>query len=130
MKRCLKRNARNKGGRKPIHDTIPLKINSYMESISSIAANRYLKKIDKNAYYCNISLLIKVYSKFNEAYSKFNNTQINGKPISFATFYKYIRDQFKKAHRFSDLCDYCEKYKVRENFVFQIYYKKYKGLSV
>jgi len=75
-----------------------------MESNSSIAANRYLKKIDKNAYYCNISLL--------EAYSKFDFIQSNRKPISFSTFYKYIDDKFKKPHRFSDLCDYCENYKV------------------
>ncbi len=76
------------------------KINDYMEGISSIAANRYLKKINKNAFYCNISLL--------EAYTKFDlNTS-----ISFSTFYKYIGDQFKKPHRFSDLCEYCEKNKV------------------
>ena len=71
-----------------------------MESLSTIAANRYLKKIDKNAYYCSISM-IEAFSKF-----EFNNT------MSFSTFYKYIGDQFKKPHRFSDLCDYCEKNKV------------------
>jgi hypothetical protein len=75
-----------------------------METHSSIAANRYLKKIDKNAYYCNISSM--------EAYSKFDYIQENGKPLCFSTFYKYIGDQFKRPHRFSDLCDYCEKYKV------------------
>jgi len=43
-----------------------------MEGISSIAANRYLKKINKNAFYCNISLL--------EAYTKFDsNTSIKYK---------------------------------------------------
>ena len=73
---------------------------NYMEDISSIAANRYLKKIDKNAFYCNISII--------EAYSKsdFCNT------LSFSTFYKYVGEQFKKPHRFSDLCEYCENNKV------------------
>ena len=103
-KQCLNRNDRKKGGRKALHESIEAKINSYMESKSSIAANRFLKKLDKNAYYCNIPLL--------EAYSKFDYTQDSGKPISFGTFYKYTGKQFKKAHRFSDLCDYCEKYKV------------------
>ena len=74
-----------------------------MESISSIAANRYLKKIDKNAYYCNISLL--------EAYSKFGSNN----QLSFSTFYKYLGPQFKKPHRFSDLCEYCENNKVGFN---------------
>ena len=76
-------------------------IEEHMISISDIAANRYLKKLDKNAYYCQISLL--------EAYSKLEiNTQ-----LSFASFYKYVGDEFKKPHRFSDLCEYCEHNKVR-----------------
>ncbi len=32
--------------------------------------------------------------------------------LSFSTFYKYVENQFKKPHRFSDLCEYCEHYKV------------------
>ncbi len=71
---------------------------SHMESISSIAANRFLKKADKNAFYCSKSLI--------EAYGSFE-----GK-ISYSTFYKYVGDEFKKPHRFSDLCEYCENFKV------------------
>ena len=88
------------------------KINDHMESICSIAANRYLKKIDKNAYYCNISLL--------EAYSKFESNN----EISFSSFYKYLGSQFKKPHRFSDLCEYCENNKVKI-----IYKKKFFSLN-
>ncbi len=62
------------------------------------------QRISSLTYYCNIPLF--------EAYSKFDQSQISGKPISLGTFYKYTGKQFKKAHRFSDLCDYCEKYKV------------------
>ncbi len=69
-----------------------------MDSISSIAANRFLKKKEKNAFYCSTSLV--------EAYSNLNLD------ISFSTFYKYVGDEFKKPHRFSDLCEYCENYKV------------------
>ncbi len=71
-----------------------------MENHSSIAANRFLKKCDRNAFYCSTSL--------EEAFSKF----VSEPAISFATFYKYIGEEFKKPHRFSDLCDYCENYKV------------------
>ncbi len=71
-----------------------------MESISNIAANRYLKKLKENAFYCSISIM--------EAYSKFESKT----ELSFSTFYKYLGDQFKKPHRFSDLCEYCEDNKV------------------
>ena len=50
-----------------------------------------------NAFYCSTSLV--------EAYSNFETD------ISFSTFFKYVPDHFKKPHRFSDLCDYCEVYK-------------------
>lgn len=69
-----------------------------MERISSIAANRYLKKLNKNAFYCQMTLV--------EAYTKLDSD------ISFSTFYKYVGDEFKKPHRFSDLCEYCEHLKV------------------
>jgi hypothetical protein len=74
-----------------------------MEKISSVAANRYLKKMQKNAFYCECSLI--------EAYSRFESSS----DLSFSSFYKHLGDQFKKPHRFSDLCEYCEKNKVRTN---------------
>jgi hypothetical protein len=77
-------------------------INEHIEEFSSIAANRFLKKLDTNALYCNISLV--------EAFMKFE-TELLPK-LSFSTFYKYVGNQFKKPHRFSDLCEYCEHYKV------------------
>jgi hypothetical protein len=71
-----------------------------MKKISSVAANRYLKKLQKNAFYCECSLV--------EAYSRFEYCS----ELSFSSFYKYLGDQFKKPHRYSDLCEYCEKNKV------------------
>ncbi len=68
-----------------------------MEALSSVAANRFLKKSNQNAFYCSVSL--------TEAYSTLD---LN---VSFSTFYKYVGEQFKKPHRFSDLCEYCERYK-------------------
>lgn len=79
-----------------------MKINDYMSGISSIAANRYLKKCDKNAYYCSFSIV--------DAYMKYAGNN----ELSFSSFYKYIGDQFKKPHRFSDLCEYCEDNKVNK----------------
>jgi len=72
-----------------------------MENISSIAANRYLKKLQKNAFYCECSLRIEAYSRFESS-----------SELSFSSFYKYLGDEFKKPHRFSDLCEYCEMNKV------------------
>ncbi len=68
-----------------------------MESLNSVAANRFLKKSNQNAFYCSVSL--------TEAYSSLD---LN---VSFSTFYKYVGDHFKKPHRFNDLCEYCESYK-------------------
>jgi hypothetical protein len=70
------------------------KIKNYMISISSIAANRYLKKEHSTAYYCNVSLI--------EAYSKF---ELKNK-ISFSSFYNHVKDLkiFKQPHGFTDLC--------------------------
>ncbi len=73
-----------------------------MVNISSIAANRYLIKLQKNACYCECSLV--------EAYSRFTTNSTEN--ISFSSFYKCVGDEFKKPHRFSDLCEYCEKNKV------------------
>ncbi len=55
-----------------------------MKSISSIAANRLLKKEKANAYYSHFP--------FIEAFSKFG---LRNK-ISYSTFYKYMSDKFKK----------------------------------
>ncbi len=78
-------------------------------SISSIAANRYLIKLQKNAFYCECSLV--------EAYSRFQSSSGKELDISFSTFYKYVGNEFKKPQRFSDLCEYCEQYKVKIPFL-------------
>ena len=61
-----------------------------MLKYSSVAANRYLKKCDSNAFYCNISLV--------EAYANFKSEILPD--LSFSSFYKYVGEQFKKPHRF------------------------------
>ncbi len=71
-----------------------------MISLSSVASNRYLKRLDTNAYYSSVSLF--------EAYTKFPLKN----EICFTSFYHYVSDKFKKPHRLTDMCDYCELNKV------------------
>lgn len=76
------------------------KIEQHLKSLSNVASNRFLKKLQSNAYYCSVSK--------KEAYNsfKFKNK------IRFSTFHKHISDKFKKPFRFTDLCEYCEHNKV------------------
>ncbi|CAF0871784.1 unnamed protein product, partial [Brachionus calyciflorus] len=85
-----------KSGRKSLQDFFIEAVEKHMQSLSSIAANRYLKKYQTNAFYSSVSFL--------QAYSSFEMKD----QISFSSFYKYLGDKYKKPHRLSDLCDYCE----------------------
>lgn len=91
---------RNPGGRPRINSDIVKEINCHVLKNSSFAANRFLKKENENALYRNMSF-IRLYHTF-----PLRST------IAFSTFRKNIRNIYKKPHRFSDLCDYCEKGKV------------------
>ena len=84
------------------------KIEEHMKSISSIAANRFLKKELTNAYYCSVPL-IRAYKLFKDKLIEHN---FSNKIISFSTFYKYMPKKFKHPHRISDICNFCEKNKV------------------
>ena len=95
-KSCTRTNERKKGGCPTIPISIREDIDSHMESLSNVAANRYLKRSETNAWYRTISL--------SEAYDSFQRND----EISFTSFLKYIPGKFKKPHRLSDLCEYCE----------------------
>ena len=71
-----------------------------MSNNSSIAANRYLKRHSTSVMYRNSTII--------EAHRTFAFR----KAVPFSSFYKYIEKKFKKPHRLSDLCDYCEENKV------------------
>lgn len=88
-----------------------------MKSLSEIAANRYLKKQKTSAYYCSVSLL--------QAYNEFEFR----KDLSFSTFYSYVDAKYKKPHRISDLCDYCEKNKVYKRSFFKYYLQELSDIS-
>lgn len=72
-----------------------------MENLSNIASNRVIKSKEikgehVNVRYCSMSI--------SEAYHCFPNKF----EISFSTFYSYVGNEFKKPHRLTDLCEYCE----------------------
>ncbi|CAF0988080.1 unnamed protein product [Brachionus calyciflorus] len=90
----------NKGGRKHLSAFFRESIENHMKSISSLAAKRFLKKCQSNAFYSSVSFL--------EGYSSFPLKN----QISFSSFYKYLGEKYKKPHRISDLCDYCEANKL------------------
>ena len=99
-KSCLNRRKRNNGGHPKLDNSLIEKINSRVAENSTIAANRYLKKQNQNALYRNSTL--------KEAY---NNLPEKNK-LSYSSFYLHLDNRFKKPHRLSDLCDYCEYKKV------------------
>ncbi|RNA02663.1 ubiquitin carboxyl-terminal hydrolase 7 [Brachionus plicatilis] len=104
--KCLNKNIRNIGGRKRLSSFFVDQIENHMKSISTIAANRFLKKKQTNAYYTSTSML--------KAYQNFQY-----KDISYSSFYKYVDEKFKKPHRISDLCDYCENNKDLKKQLFK-----------
>ena len=81
-------------------------MHSYLQERSTVAANRLVKekRYSRDHHYQTVRYLdenmIELYKQF-----PFRNE------ISKSTFVKYLKKtgQFKKPHRFSDLCEYCEK---------------------
>ena len=97
---CRNNSKRNQGGRPATSHAIKKEIHDHLRNNSSFAANRFLKKENENALYRNMS--------YRSLYSTFS---LKNK-LGFSTFRKNIKNIYKKPHRFSDLCDYCERGKV------------------
>ncbi len=105
---CLNRSKRNKGGKPKLDVLLVDKLNAHLTQNSSIAANRYLKLQSRNARYRNLTNI--------EAYKTFAEKKM----MSFSCFYSHIEKKFKKPHRISDLCDYCEHKKVWKKKLIEI----------
>ena len=97
---CLNRKKRNKGGKPKLKALFCKEIELHLENNSEIAANRFLKLQKTNAMYRFVTL--------KDAYNNFKYKE----NLSFSTFYSHIGKKFKKFHRLSDLCCYCELNKV------------------
>ena len=104
---CSINTKRNPGGRPKLKGTFLEKILEHLKNNSSIAANRFLKKEKANARYMSLT--------FRQAFDSF----VQKDQMVLSTFKKYTKNIFKKPHRLSDLCDYCEQGKV-----FKIFYLK------
>ena len=102
---CLNREKRNKGGKPKLKSFFIHKINSHLTKNSEIAANRFLKLQKENAMYRSVTI--------SDAYNNYKYKE----NISLSTFYKYIGKKFKKFHRLTDLCCYCELNKVNTKFL-------------
>jgi hypothetical protein len=93
----------SKRGRKEIQVDLKIAIQEHLEKYSNVSSNRSIKfpigndeKTDIAVQHRNETLEI-IYDNF-----PFKNE------IKFSTFCKYIDKKFKKPHRLSDLCEYCE----------------------
>ena len=89
------------GGRKQINNALKRSIDMHLQNNSSIAANRFLKKQACCVRYRDGPL--------TQAFGTFPEKNL----LSFSSFNKYVDCRYKKPHRFSDLCGFCEKNKVK-----------------
>jgi hypothetical protein len=94
------RTMRANSGRFPIAEDLVHSINEHMESISSQASNRTVcSAIDNQpigVWYCSMS--------FRKAYQTFAYRE----ELRYSTFFKYVQKKFKKPHRKTDICEYCD----------------------
>ena len=103
-KNCSNVLKRNNGGRPKTLASVKKALNQHIESNSAVASNRYLKKLGTCVFYRNISI--------KASYENFKGKEM----ISYSGFYKHMQKKYKKPHRFTDLCEYCELNKVNYNF--------------
>lgn len=104
---CIRTEPRNKGGRPKIKVEVQKFIDEHLENSSSVASNRTIKdnsgeKI--SARYCEDTIK----EAFKKFYNRILSRELNCEKISFSSFYKYVGKEYKKPHRITDLCDYCE----------------------
>jgi len=98
---------RNSGGRPKIKQLFKEEIQNHVDDRSTLAVNRFLKLQNENVKYRNFT--------FKDIYRTF----LYHDNISFSTFRNYIPIYIKNHHRLSDLCNYCENYRVIRNFIFK-----------
>jgi hypothetical protein len=88
-----------RGPKRKINEDLKSLIKNHLEKISSPSSNRSIKVKNKglvNVRYLNCS--------FKESYRSFEYKNI----ISLSSFLSFIPPEFKKPHRLTDLCNYCE----------------------
>jgi hypothetical protein len=99
-KSCLNSNERNVGGRPAIKEKEFIK--SHLLKYSAPAANRsFYQKINGDKEQVTVQYL-------NATKSECYNTFEHKDQMAFETFRRSIPNNFKKPHRETDLCEYCE----------------------
>ena len=102
-----------KGGGKKISERLRRRIKSYLEQNLNEASNRLVinKDQDDENFGTKVSARYLEKNQF-ELYKNFSLAKL----LSIETFLKYLRKSrvYKKPHRLTDLCDYCEKGKELE----------------
>jgi hypothetical protein len=107
MVNLFKEKSKKKGGRPKIKNEVQNYIANHLKDSSTVASNRTIKDNSGeriSARYCDDTI--------KEAFKKFDNRilsgELNCERISLSSFYKYVGEEYKKPHRLTDLCDYCE----------------------
>ena len=79
-------------------------MNEHVKSLSNVASNGVVCSNPKKQGDKEIVTVRYLNCSFKEAYRKFKFK----KEICFTTFCKYIQKRYKKPHRLTDICRYCE----------------------
>ena len=76
-------------------------INEHVKSLSHVASNRLISKKDKSGEKEAVRYLE---CTVKDAYRSFKDKD----SVNFSTFCRCIEKKYKKPHRLTDLCRYCE----------------------
>jgi hypothetical protein len=110
--KCMDHSIRQTGGRKKHPAEIIKALNSHIDKDSYVASNRYLKKINECAMYRHYAMR----NHFTNFPAKRTSEAIRQKSqygtISYSSFYRYASKKYKKPHRLTDMCKWCELNKV------------------
>ena len=102
----LNRGQREEGkktGRPAVDKNTIIALNKHIQKDSTPASNRFLRKLKVCAMYRHFSI--------RNHYKTFVGPPRKEK-LSYSSFYKYMIKKYKKPHRLTDMCKWCEKNKV------------------
>ena len=90
-------------GRKPISKDIILSLNEHLQNNSNVASNRVICTNPKQTESNTVSVRY-LNSSLKESYRCFDGKN----SLCFSSYCKYIEKIYKKPHRLTDICRYCE----------------------
>ena len=93
-----------KKGRPIISKDITIALNEHVKSLSNVASNRLICMNPKKTGEKEMEAVRYLNCSLTDAYTSFKHKN----EICFSTFCKYIKKRYKKPHRLTDKCRYCE----------------------